>query len=226
MSTTVTVSPAVTTPTSATGLLLPLALVGAGLWAVARAIAAQDETCARLLVKSREDLRQERLATLELRSEDLARLARSAREARLFTSALPGGSIRLRAEHGHPVWAMRTPTGIQLMGGEAAIRRLLIANTTSRAVEALRARGFQVVATPTARGGVGLVGKGVGRQVITVSVGGSGEARMDLQGFQGKTCEGIVRNLATAMEGTITDFRLKPEYLSSAPVTVGGKEHA
>jgi hypothetical protein len=226
MSTTVTVSPAVTTPTSPNGVLLPLALVGAGLWAVARAIAAQDETCARLLAQSRADLRQERLATLELRSVDLARLARSAREARFFTSALPGGSLRLRAEQGHPVWAMRTPTGIQLLGGEAAMHRLLIANTTSRAAEALRANGFQVVATQNARGRVGLVGKGVGRQVVTVSVGGSGEARMDLQGFQGKACEGIVRNLATAMEGTVTDFRLKPEYHSSAPVTVGGKAHA
>lgn len=54
---------------------------------------------------------------------------------------------------------------LQLLDGETASRRLVIAGTTWRAVEHLCARGFQVAVTQTARGEVSVVGKGIGRAV-------------------------------------------------------------
>jgi hypothetical protein len=226
MSTTVVISPVAASGVAGSAIL-PLALVvGTGLWAAARAIAAQDETCAKLLAKSREDLRRERLAMLELRSADLGRLTRSALEARFQATSLPGGAVRLAEGSRVPVWAARTADGIQLMGEEASLRRLLVANTASRAVEHLRSRGFQVETGRMRTGETALVGRPGAGQGVEVVIGSSGEAHVDLTGFRGKECERVARDLATAIEGTITSFCPKSEYYGGAAVKVGETERA
>lgn len=226
MSTTVVISPVAASGVAGSAVL-PLALVvGTGLWAAARAMAAQDEVCAKLLAKSREDLRRERLASIELRTADIERLTRSALEARFQATPLPRGGVRLVGGSGHPVWAARTPNGIQLIGGETSLRCLLVANTASRVAEHLRSRGLQVETGRTRTGEITLVGKGVGAQAVEITVEASGEAQVDLGGFRGKECEQVVRDLATAIEGTITRFCPKPEYYGGAAVKVGGTERA
>jgi hypothetical protein len=113
-----------------------------------------------------------------------------------------------------------------LIGDEAELRRLLIANTASRAAEHLRSRGFQVEMGRTRTGELTLDGRPGGTQGVEITIESSGEARVDLTGFQGKGCEQVVRDLATAVEGTITRFCPKPEYYGGAAVKVGGTERA
>ncbi len=222
MSTTVVISP-VAAGAAGAGIASLVLGVGTGVWAAVQALTAQDETCRRLLAKSREQLRRERLAMAELSTTNLERLTQSALEAKFRPTPLPGGGVRFAAGP-DPVWATRTPTGILLVGGEAALRRLLVANTTSRAVEHLKARGLRVETARTRSGAISLVGRSTGRQAIQVHITSSGEAHVDLDGFQGKACEQVVRDLATALEGTITRFCPKPEYYGGAAVTVKGTE--
>jgi hypothetical protein len=226
MSTTVVISPA-TRSGSGTAGFLPLAVaVGTGLWAAAKAFARQDAACAKLLAKTREELHQERLGMIELQSADLARLARSAREANFAVSALSGGDLRFALGPHQPLWASRTPDGISLLGRENDLRRLLATHTASRAVEHLQSRGLTVQVRRNTGGEVCLMGRGAGPQTVAVTVGASGTAQVDVQQSSGKACEQLVRDLATAIGGTITDFRPKPEYFGGTAVKAGGVARA
>lgn len=224
MSSTAVISPVAPTTGVAGTAIVPLALlVGTALWAAARAIAAADPKCAEFLNKSREDLRRERLAIVDLRTCDFDRVVRAAREASFRTESLQGGATRVSGPGETPVWMTRTPSGVRMVGSEASMQRLLIANTASRAAEHLLGRGFRVQLTRTGSGEVTLLGKGGGTQALKVRVSGAGEASVDMEKFQGKECEEVVHGLATAIEGSITSFCRKPEYFAAPPVKIGGK---
>jgi hypothetical protein len=217
MSTNVIISPvAAATGTTAAAGILPLVVAAGAVWAVSRALAAHD------LEKSREELRRERLMTMQLRTADLDRLARSASEERLSVTPLSHDSIRLGSGHREHLWALRTPEGIRLVGHEESLRRLVRANTVSRAVEHLQARGFRVNVARRECGEIKISAAGQGRRVVQVAVGGSGEATVDPQNFEGRECEGFVRDLAAAIDGTVVSFCPKPEYWSAAPVKLRG----
>ncbi len=214
MSTVVVVTPFVT--------FTPLAVAAGAGWVMVQALAAQDVACARLLERSREELRRERWAAVTLRSSDLERLLRSAREARFRASSLASG-VRLTSDTGQPVWAARAGDGLQLVGREEALRPLLAADTRSRAVEFLRGRGFQVDATMTASGETRIDARQEGSRAVTIEVSSRGEATVDPRGFRGPECETFTRDLGAALGGTIVRACRKPEYytgVTSAPIQV------
>lgn len=222
MSTNVIITPAAAaTGITATGIL-PLVLAAGAVWAVSRVLAAMDAEYAALVEKSRDELRRQRLATMQLRTTDLDRLVRSAVEARFRMTPLSNGSVRLRIGPRDTLWAVRMPEGIRLVGHEHALRRLAVANTASRAVEHLRARGYRVTTAPQRSGEVRISAAGRGREAVQVVVGSSGEATVDPQHFTGRECEGVVRDLAAAIDGTVVKSCPKPEYWSTAPVKVCG----
>jgi hypothetical protein len=222
MSTNVIITPvAAATGVSAVGIL-PLVVAVGAVWAVSRALEATDAEYAALVEKSREDLRRERLATIQLHTTDLDRLVRSAGEARFRMTPLAAGSVRLRTGPRETLWAVRTPDGISLVGHEQTLRRLAVANTTSRAVEHLRARGYRVTTAQQPSGEIRISAAGRGREAVHVVVGGSGEATVDPQHFAGRACEGVVHDLAAAIDGTVVSFCPKPEYWTAVPVKVGG----
>lgn len=202
--------------------ILPFVLAAGAIWLVSRALAATDEEYAALMEKSREELRRERLATMQLRTTDLDRLVHSAGEAQFRMTPLSHGSVRLRTGSSEKIWAVRTPEGIRLVGYEHALRRLAVANTASRATEHLRARGYRVKTAFKRNGEIQISAAGRGREVVQVVVGGSGEATVDPQHFTGRECEGVVRDLAVAIEGTVVKSCPKPEYWNTAPVKVCG----
>lgn len=222
MSTTVVIEPAVPESRAGGAVLVPLALLaGTGLWAAVRALTDQDDTSGRLLEKSREQLREERWATMTLRSTDLDRFTRSAREARYLATPVGAGGVRLTAERGAAVWAARTPEGLRLVGTEASLRQLAVANTTSRAAEFLRARGFRVEAMRTKTGETCLVGRSPDARAVSIGVAASGAASVDPVGFKGPECDGFVRDLSAALEGSIVQASRKPEYFGAASITPG-----
>lgn len=223
MSTNVIITPvAAAAGTTAAAPILPLVLAAGAVLAVGVALAATDEEYAALVKKSREELRRQRLATMQLRTTDLDRLVRSAGEARFHMTPLPNGSVRLRTGPQETLWAVRMPDGIRLVGHEHALRRLAVANTASRAVEHLETRGYRVTTARQRSGEVRLTAAGRGREAVQVVVGGSGEATVDPQYFTGRECEGVVRALAAAIDGTIVKSSPKPEYWRTAPVRVCG----
>jgi len=223
MSTNVIITPVATAAAgTAAAPILPWIMAAGALWLVGRALAASDEEYAALMEKSREDLRRERLATMQLQSTDLQRLTRSAREAQFQPKSLSSGAVKLNGSPREPVWAVREPAGIRLVGNEQALRRLVVANTASRAVEHLEGKGYRVKTTPRRSGEIHISANGCGREVVDVVVGGSGEATVDPKHFTGRECENVVRDLATAIEGTVVKSCPKPEYFSAAPVKVCG----
>ena len=223
MSTNVIITPVVAAAgTTAAAPILPFVLAAGAVLAVGMALAATDEEYAELVKKSREELRRQRLATMQLRTTDLDRLVRSADEARFRMTQLSDGSVRLRTGSRETLWAVRVPEGIRLVGHEHALRRLAVANTASRAVEHLQARGYRVTTAPQRSGEIRISAAGRGREAVQVVVGGSGEATVDPQHFIGCECEGMVRDLAAAIDGTVMNFCPKPEYWSTAPVKVCG----
>ena len=220
MSTNVVITPVAAGVAAAA--ILPLVVAAGAVWAVSRVLAETDAEYAALLEKCRDERRRDRLATMQLRSADLERLVRSGREARFQTTALPNGSVRLRTSPQEALWAVPTPEGIRLVGHEQALRRIAVANTTSRAVEHLQARGYRVATTLHGPGDVRITATGRGREVVKVAVGSSGDATVDPQHFSGRECEGVVRDLAAAIDGTIVKSSPKPEYWHTTPVKVGG----
>ena len=222
MSTNVIITPVAAAAGTAAAPILPLVLAAGAVLAVGLALAATDEEYAALVKKSREELRRERLATMQLRTADLDRLVRSAGEAHFRMTQLSNGSVRLRSGPGETLWAVRMAEGIRLVGHEHALRRLAVANTASRAIEHLQARGYRVTTVPQRSGEVRISAAGRGREAVQVVVGGSGEATVDPQHFTGRECEGVVRDLAVAIDGTVVQSCPKPEYWSTAPVKVCG----
>lgn len=226
MSTNVIITPvAAAAGVTVTGIL-PLVLAAGAVWVVSRALADTDAEYAALVEKSREELRRERLSTMQLRTADLDRLVRSAGEAHFSMTQLSNGSVRVRTGPRETLWAVRMPEGIRLVGHEHALRRLAVANTASRAVEHLQARGFRVTQKPQRSGEIRISAAGRGREVVQVVVGGSGEAKVDPQHFAGRECERVVRDLAAAIDGTVAKFCPKPEYFNAAPVKVCGVTRA
>ena len=227
MSTNVIISPvAAAAGTTAAAPILPLVLAAGAVLALGMALAATDEEYAALVKQSREELRRQRLATMQLRTTDLDRLVRSAGEAQFRMTPLAAGSVRLQTAARERIWLVRKPEGIRLVGHESALRRLAVANTTSRAVEHLQARGFRVTQKRQRSGEIQISAAGRGREVVHVAVGGSGEAKVDPQHFAGRECERVVRDLAAAIDGTVVNFCPKPEYLTAAPVKVCGVTRA
>lgn len=226
MSTNVIITPvAAATGITAAGIL-PLVLAAGAVWAVSRVLAATDAEYAALVEKSREELRRERLATMQLRTTDLDRLVRSAGEAQFRMTPLAAGSVRLQTGAHERIWLVREPEGLRLVGHEPALRRLAVANTTSRAVEHLQTRGFRVTQKRQRSGEIQISAAGRGREVVQVVVGGNGEAKVDPQHFAGRECERVVCDLAAAIDGTVVNFCPKPEYFNAAPVKVCGVTRA
>ncbi len=62
------------------------------------------------------------------------------------------------------------------------------------------------------------MGRGSAPLLSGVVVGRAGEAKVDPKNFAGRECEGVVRDLAAAIDGTIVSFCPKPEYHNPAPV--------
>ena len=222
MSTNVIITPVATAAGTAAAPILPLVLAAGAVLAVGIALAATDEEYATLVKKSREELRRQRLGTMQLRTTDLDRLVRSAGEAHFRMTPLAAGSVRLQTGAHQRIWLVPKPEGICLVGHEPALRRLVVANTTSRAVEHLQAGGYRVKTALRRNGEIQISAAGRGRQVVQVVVGGSGEATVDPQHFAGRECEGVVRDLAAAIDGTVVTFCPKPEYFNVAPVKVCG----
>ena len=75
-------------------------------------------------------------------------------------------------------------------------------------------------ATKKRAGEIQIAAKGRGREVIDVVVGGNGEARIDPKNFAGRKCEGIVQDLATALDGTVVSFYPKAEFYGTASVGI------
>src|SRR2546422_4188241 len=160
MSNTVTIEPAVPVGGGAGAVAIPLALVvGTALWAAVRAAIGTEEECRPWIESGREELRRQRLATLELRTADLPCLVNAGSEARLSAVQLPTGSVRFSASTGEQVLAARTATGLRLVGEEGALRSLVIANSVARTRDFLASRGFQIDIARVRAGEVTLVGR-------------------------------------------------------------------
>lgn len=227
MSNTVTIEPAVPVGGGSSAVVIPLALaVGTALWVAVRAAIGTEEECRPWIEGGREELRRQRLATLELRTADLSRLVNAGSEARLSAIQLPTGSVRFSASTGERVLAARTATGLRLVGEEGALRSLVVANSVARTRDFLASRGFQIDVARGRAGEVTLVGRNPDAKTVTVGVASTGQATVDSAGFKGRECEGFVRDLSTALEGTMTQFCPKPEYYGGAAVTVGQRERA
>jgi len=226
MSTNVIITPVAAAAGTAAAPLLPFIVAGAAIAGVGLFLAATDKEYAALRKKSREQLRAERWASMQLRTTDLDRLMRSARDVRFEMQSLSRDALRLQSTSREPVWAVREPEGIRLIGREDSLRHLAVAHTTSRAIEHLHGRGYRVKTTIKRPGEVHISAAGQDHRVVNVTVAGHGEATVDPQHFAGRECEKMVRDLAAAIEGTVVKFCPKPEYFSTAPVKVGGVTRA
>jgi hypothetical protein len=223
MSTTVTVSPSA----DGTGLV---PLVGAALAGVATVFVAalsDDAECRRMLEAARNEQRAQRFASIRLRTMDLCRLAQSAREANLNVRE-GNGWMRIDVAGHDSVWATRTPTGVTIAGGSGSMSQVLVANAVSRLTQTLTSRGstLKPVRQRSAAHPVEFVATGADRKQIHVAVTPAGEAIVDALNHHGPECETVVRDLAAAMEGTITSSCRKPEFFGGMGVRIGGKQRA
>jgi hypothetical protein len=225
MSTTITVTPVAATSVGLGSVIAPLAMAGIGLWAAARVLAAHDQECRRLLDETRDELRDERLAAIQLRTPDLDRLVQSVGEAKLASRFVSDRAIRIDSA-GEPVWAMRTAGGVAVFGREAAVHRVLVANTISRVVEHLSRQGFTFDTGRKTPDSVNLVASGPRREVIDITVSKAGEAIVDPLNYSGPACERAVQDLAAAVDGLITQSCRKPEYFGGGVKIGAGKIHA
>lgn len=221
MSTTVTIS-----PTSEGNGVANVAAAGvAALGAALAAVLTDDAECQRMLAQVREEQRAARLASANLRTPDLARLAQSAREAN-FTVRAGRDWLRIDVPGQAPVWVAKRETGLALAGGREALQRVLVANTVSRLSQPLAARGFTVGQAPARRGrnDVELIAKAADNREIRVSVAASGDATVDPLNYHGTECDPLVKDLAAAVDGTITSYCRKPEYFGGGTVRIAPKQ--
>lgn len=224
MSTNVIITPVA--QAAGVAIAAPILLAGVAVAGVGLFLAATDEKYAALRKKTRNQLRDERWASMQLRSADLDRLMQTARDVHFDMTPLSREAVRLQTASHEPVWAVRDEEGIRLIGREQSLRHLAVAHTTSRAIEHLQGRGYRVKTSTKRSGEVRISAAGQGRRVVDVVVGGHGEARVDPQHFPGRECEGVVRDLATAIEGAVVKSCPKPEYFAVAPVKVSGVARA
>lgn len=227
MSTNVIITPvAAAAGTTAAAPLLPFILAGAAVAGVGLFIAATDKQYAALRTKTREQLRDERWASMQFQTKDLDRLVRSARDNEFKAMSLSADATRIETTLREPIWLIREPEGVRLIGQEHALSRFAVVNTKSRAVEHLEQRGYRVKTVTKPTGEVHIAAAGQGRRVVDVVVNGNGVAKIDPKHFSGRECEGVVRDLAAAIEGNIVKSCPKPEYFNATPVKLRGVARA
>lgn len=221
MSTTVTISP------STEGSIIGAAAAGA-IVAVTSAVAAvlsDDAECKRMLAQARQEQQAQRLASINLRTPDLRRLAQSAREAH-FTVRETNSLIRIEVPgHRDPVWATKSESGLAVVGGRETLQRVLVANTVSRLSQPLVQRGFTLKGAVSGRKDFELVAVNRDNRQLRISVASSGDATVDAVNYHGKECEEVVKDLAAAIDGRITAHHRKPEYFGGALLRNAVKQH-
>lgn len=170
-------------------------------------------------------LRRRRMTAWTLGARDLGRLARTAQATGFAVTRLPNGALRMKstASSEPGLLARTTPAGLRLVGEESALRRLVAADNVALATQYLKeTRGLQVKVARTPSGEVRLTAD-EGTRRIEVDVRSDGRARVDLSGFKGRECEPVMRDVATALQGQIANYKPKPELFQPVPVTVGTK---
>jgi hypothetical protein len=224
MSTTVTINPS----TDGVGVI-PVAAAGvSAIGSLLGAVLTDDAECRQMLEQARLEQRAQRFASIKLRTSDLARLAQGAREAQ-FSVRETKNWLRIEVPgQRDPVWAARTPDGIAIVGGAETAGRVSVANTVSRLTQILASRGSSVAPVASRSGSreVEFVARSSDNKQLKIAVMPSGEAVVDAVNHRGPECEQVARDLAAAIEGTITSFCRKPEYFGSAAVRVGSKQSA
>lgn len=202
--------------------------VVAAIGSVLGAVLIDDAECQRMLEQARLEQRAQRFANLTLKTFDLGRLAQSAREAR-FGVRETKDWLRIDVPgQRDPVWAARTSTGIAMVGGAETADRVKVANSVSRLTQTLASKGATLARVPSGSRGRNTEFEAVmpDNRRLKIAVTPSGNAVVDAVNHLGPECERVVRDLAAAMEGTITSSRRKPEYFGSAAVEVGRKQRA
>src|SRR5262245_53597055 len=145
MSTNVIITPLATAAgTTAAAPLLPFILAGAAVAGIGLFIAATDKRYAALKTKTREQLRDERWASMQFQTKDLDRLVRSACDNEFNATSLSPDASRIETILSEPIWLIREAEGVRLIGEESALGRFAVANTKSRAVEHFERRGYRV----------------------------------------------------------------------------------
>jgi hypothetical protein len=185
-----------------------------------------DAECRPFLERGKDELRRQRLATLELRSRDSAHLVRAGHAIHLPAVTTPEGGMRFGTDDRARVWAVPSETGLRLVGHEDALRALVMTSSALRTREFLEARGYQVDSAPAPTGELTLVARNRETKTVSVSVARTGATTVDTSGFSGRACEALVRDLSVALEGTITRFCPKPEYYNAPTVRAGQTGHA
>lgn len=243
MSTTVTIDPtadsagvvpiaAAAAAASAVESALGAAFIGAAAATVAvgsSLVAAlkDDAECRNMLEQARLEQRTERFAVIRLRTSDLGRLAQSAREAQ-FTVREARDWVRIDVPgQRDSVWAVRTPAGIAIAGGAESGARVSVANSVSRLTRTLASKGANVALVPSRDGRqhVEVVATTPDGKQLKIAVTPTGKATVDAVNHRGPECEQAVRDLAVAMEGSITHFCRKPEFFGGG-VQIGNKQRA
>lgn len=222
MSTTVTINPSAdgVTPIAAGAVSTIGSLLGA--------VLTDDADCQKMLELARVEQRTQRFASIKLRTCDLSRLAQSAREAQF---SIRQGKDWLRIDvpgQRDPVWAARTPNGIAIVGGTESVGRVSMANSVSRLTQTLASKGLTVSRVPSRSGSrhVEFVATTPDNKQLQIAIRPGGEAVVDAVNHRGPECEQIARDLAAAMEGTVTAYCRKPEFFGGGAVLVGSKQRA
>ncbi len=223
MSTTVTISP------SADGVgLIPVAAGAvAAVGSLLGAVLTDDAECKQMLEQARREQRAQRFASISLRTSDLGRLAQSAREAQ-FTVREHQDWVRIDVPgQRDPVWAARTAAGIAIVGGAESVGRVSVANSVSRITQTLALRGSTMTRVASRPGGrdVEFVATAPNNRQLKIAVTPSGEAVVAAVNHHGPECEQVARDLAAAMEGTVTSSCRKPEFFGGG-IRIGDKQRA
>ncbi len=221
MSITVTISPII-----GVGVIAVVGVAAVASAAVLMAAAlTDDDECKEMLEQARTEQRAQRFASIRLRTSDLARLAQSAREAQ-FNVREHKDWVRIDVPgQRDPVWAAKTPGGISIVGGSESVGRVSVANSVSRLTQSLVSRGSTLARVPSRPGArdVQFVVTAPNNKQLQIAVTPSGEAVVDAVNHHGPECEQVARDLAAAMEGTVTSFCRKPEFFGGG-VRIGSKQ--
>lgn len=220
MSTTVTISPASEDNSIGASAAATIAAVGSAF----AAVLTDDADCKRMLEQARHEEQAQRLASVNLRTPDLRRLAQSAREAH-FIVRETNNLVRIEVPgHRDPVWATKSDNGLAVIGGRESLQRVRVANTVSRLSQPLVQRGFTLKGGASGRNDFELVATNRDNRQIRITVASSGNAIIDAVNYHGKECEEVVKDLAAAVDGRITSYCHKPEYFGGTSVRIAPKQ--
>jgi len=220
MSTTVTISP----NSDGSGIAALAAGSVAVVGSVFAAVLTDDAECKRMLEQARQEQQAQRLASVNLRTPDLRRLAQSAREAH-FTVLEGRNWLRIDVPGQRvPVWVAKRDSGVTLAGGRETLQQVLVANSVSRLSQPLVQRGFTLRGVASQKD-FELVATNQDNLQLRITVASSGDATVDAVNYHGKECEEVVKDLAAAVDGSITAYHHKPEYFGGACVRIGTKQH-